>query len=251
MNRDEAKNILLLHRPGTADVDDSQITEALALARRDPELARWLEEHSARQVALREKFRQITAPAGLKEQIISEQAAQEKIIFWRRNFAVAAVAVLVILAALAPFWFSHHGPNETLANYQNQMVGVALRGYAMDLMTNDPSQVRAYLAQNHAPADFVLPAALQQTALAGCAVESWQGANVSMICFRTGKPLAPGDQSDLWLFVIDRASVKNLPTGDSPLFSKINRLTIATWTEGGKLYLLGTEGDERTIKQYL
>ena len=249
MNRDEAKNILLLHRPGLTD-DDPQIAEALALAKHDPELARWLQEYSARQIALREKFRQIAAPAGLKEQIISEQAAQEKIIFWRRNFAVAAVAALVILAALVPFWFSHHGSDKMLANYQNQMVGVALRGYAMDLMTNNPAQVRAYLAQNHAPADFVLPAALQQTELAGCAVEDWQDAKVSMICFRTGRPLRPGEQSDLWLFVIDRSAVKHPPT-DSPQFSKINRLTVATWMQGDKLYLLGTEGDERTIKQYL
>ena len=32
MNRDEAKNILLLYRPGTADAEDPQIAEALALA---------------------------------------------------------------------------------------------------------------------------------------------------------------------------------------------------------------------------
>ena len=83
MNRDEAKTILLLYRPGTADADDPQIAEALALAKQDPELARWLEEHCARQEALRAKFRQITVPAGLKEQIISEQAARSKPAFRR------------------------------------------------------------------------------------------------------------------------------------------------------------------------
>ena len=66
MNRDEAKNFLLLYRPGTADADDPQIAGALALAKRDPELARWLEEHCARQEALRAKFREITVPEGLK-----------------------------------------------------------------------------------------------------------------------------------------------------------------------------------------
>ena len=91
------------------------------------------------------------------------------------------------------------------------MAGIALRGYAMDLTTNNPAQIRAYLAQNHAPADYVLPAPLEKTAMAGCAIESWQGAKVSMICFRTGKPLPPGEQSDLWLFVVDRASVKDAP----------------------------------------
>ena len=40
MNHDEARQILLLYRPGTADAEDPQIAEALALAKREPELAR-------------------------------------------------------------------------------------------------------------------------------------------------------------------------------------------------------------------
>jgi hypothetical protein len=251
VNRDEAKNILLLYRHGTADADDPQIAEALALAERDREFKGWLEEHCARQFVLREKFRQITAPAGLKEQIISEQAAQKRMIFWRQKSALMAMAALVLLVAVAPLWLLHHEHDDTLAIYQNRMAGVALRGYAMDLVTNSPEQIRAYLAQNHAPADFALSAALKQVALAGCAVENWQGVKVSMICFRTGKPLPPGQQSDLWLFVVDRASVRGSPGGNSPQFSKVNRLITAAWTQGDKLYLLGTEGDEQAIEKYL
>ncbi len=250
MNREEAKNILLLYRPETADAGDPQIAEALALAKQDPELARWLDEHCARQNALRAKFRQIEIPAGLKEQIISERAAQEKIIFWQRNFAPAAAMVMAIiigLIILAPFWF-HSRADDTFAIYRSRMVNTALRGYAMDLATNNPAQIRVYLAQNHAPANFILPAALQQVAVTGCAIERWQGAKVSMICFHAGKPNAPGD---LWLFVIDRASVKDAPADASPQFSKVSQLITATWTQDGKLYLLGTEGDAQTIRRFL
>ena len=35
MNRDEAKTILLLYRPGTADAGDPEISAALALAKQD------------------------------------------------------------------------------------------------------------------------------------------------------------------------------------------------------------------------
>jgi hypothetical protein len=251
VNRDEAKTILLLYRHGTADAEDPHIAEALALAERDQELKDWLVKHCARQFVLREKFREIPAPAGLKEQIISERAVQEKTIFWRPQFALAAVAVLVLLVVLVPIRFSHRGHDDTLAIYQNQMAGAVLRGYAMDLTTNDMVQIRNYLAQNHAPSDFVLPAALKQAALTGCAIEGWQGVRVSMICFSTGKTLAQGAQSDLWLFVVDHDSVKGAPVGNSPQISKINRLITATWTQGDKLYLLGTEGDEQTIKPYL
>ncbi|MGH7953003.1 MAG: hypothetical protein ACREFE_13960, partial [Limisphaerales bacterium] len=213
---------------------------------------RWFEEHRARQKALREKFRQIAAPAGLKEQIISEQTAQEKIIFRRHTFELAAAAVVVGLILLAPFWFRPQKNNDnTFATFENRMAGIALRGYDMDLTTNNPAQIRAYLAQNRAPADYVLPAGLQKITTTGCAVENWQGAKVSMICFRTGKPLPPGEQNDVWLFVSDYAAVNGAPAESSPHISKINRLTTATWTQNGKLYLLGIESDEQTIRKFL
>ncbi len=217
MNRDDAKNILLLYRPGAADAADPQFAEALALVKQDTELARWFGEHCARQEVLRAKFREIPVPAGLKEQIISEQAAREKIIIWRRYPTLTAVAaILVILLALTAIWRQLPAPDNTLAIYQSRMVGVALRGYAMDLATNNAAQIRAYFEQNHAPADYVLPAPLEKVAMTGCAIQSWQGVKVSMICFRTGKPLPPDQPGDLWLFVVDRASVKHAPAAGPP-----------------------------------
>jgi hypothetical protein len=131
------------------------------------------------------------------------------------------------------------------------MLGIALRGYGMDLTTSDPAQIRFRLAQSKAPADFVLSPALQKAAIAGCAVESWQNAKVSMICFRTGKPLPPGEPSDLWLFVVSRSSLPVPNLGESPQFSRFNRLSTAIWTQGDKIYLLGTDGDEPTLRHYL
>ena len=245
----------MLYRPGTADADDPQIAGALALAKREPELARWLEEHSARQEALRCKFRQITVPAGLKGQIISEQAVflerharREKIV------AGAAVAAIVVsLIVLAPFWLPRRATaDNTLANYQNQMVRMALAGpYNMDLTTNDPTEVRNYLARKQAPADYVLPAGLQKAAVTGCAIEGWQNTKATMICFRTGKPLPPGEQGDLWLFVVDRASLKDAPPPGPPKIAAVNRLITAVWTQGDKVYFLGTQGDGQAIRQYL
>lgn len=251
MNINEAKTILLLYRPGTADADDPQVAEALALAKRDPELAEWLQAHCARQEALRSKFRQITPPAGLKEQIISEQAARQKIIVWWRNAVFAMAAVIVALIALAPFWLPHRPHYDTFATYRDRMASIALRGYGMDLTTNNPEAVRAYLGQNQAPADYALPGPLEKTAVAGCAIQDWQGAKVSMVCFRTGKPLPPGEQSDLWLFVIDRSRVKDAPPAGSRQFVQVSRLQLVTWTEGDKLYVLGTTGDEQALKRYL
>jgi uncharacterized membrane protein YbaN (DUF454 family) len=257
VNVNEAKTILLLYRPGTADAEDPQIAGALALAKREPELARWLEEHSARQETLRAKFQQITVPAGLKEQIISESAARAMTISrQRRNTVFASVAavaaVLILLIVLSPSWLPRRQNNDnTLSVYRDQMVGVALRGYGMDLTTNDPAQIRAFLAQNKAPSDYTLPATLQKAGVTGCAVEGWQNVKVSMICFRTGRPLPPNQSSDLWLFVVDRASLKDAPTASQPRFIAVNRLITAVWAQGDKVYLLGTEGNESTIRKFL
>jgi hypothetical protein len=253
VNRDEAKNILLLYRHGTADAEDPQIAEALVLAQGDLELKDWLVVHCAREFVVREKFRQITAPAGLKEQIISEQAMKDKIVpFWHRKISlVQAMAVVILMSGvLASLWFANRGHEDTLAVYQDQMAGIALSGYGMDLMTNDPVPIRAYLAQNHAPADFVLPENLKQANLAGCAIEGWHGVKVSMICFRSSHA-GPDISSDVWLFVVDRTSVKKSSAGPAPQFSKVNRLMTATWIQGDKLYFLGTTGDMQAIQQSL
>jgi hypothetical protein len=253
VNHDEAKTILLRYRHGTADAADPQIAEALALAERDRELKDWLVKHCARQFVLREKFRQISAPAALKEQIISEQAAVEKMIpLWRREIRLVPLAAMVLLAGLlASFWFANHrGHDGALAVFQNQMAGIALRGYAMDLTTNDPAPIRTFLAQNHAPADFILSETLQKAGLVGCAVEGWQNVKVSMICFRASRA-ATDTSSDLWLFVVDRNSMEKSSAGPVPQFSKVNRLMTATWIKGDKLYFLGTTGDAQVIRQYL
>lgn len=252
MNHDEIKQTLLLYRPGSADTADLEIAQALALAKGDTDLARWLEEHCARQSALCAKFRQLEPPAGLREQIISEHTASRRRHATRHalQFALAGACAVVMLLAAAFVWLPRSTAENTLAIYQKDMVRVALSPYAMDLETNNPAPVRDYLARHHAPADFVLPTKLQQAALTGCAVENWQGAKVSLMCFRTGKPLAPGAASDLWLFVVDRAAVAKAPAGTTPQLARVNRLITASWTQGDKVYFLGTEGDETDVKQY-
>jgi hypothetical protein len=254
VNRDEAKIILQLYRPNTVDADDPQIAEALALAKSDLELARWFEEHCTRQKIFREKFRQIEVPDGLKEQIISEQAAFSKRNSLRQKIVLiaAVTAIVVSLAVLMTSYFSSSKADaNTLANYADQMAYVATNGYSMNFPTNDLSPIRAYLAQNAAPSDFALPAPLEKTTTTGCAIEDWHDKKVSMICFRTGKPLPPYQLGDLWLFIVDRNSIKGTTDSASPRFTKVNQLITATWTQGGKLYLLATEGDEETLRKFL
>jgi hypothetical protein len=258
VNHDEVKQILLLYRPGTADAEDPEVAEALALAQGDPDLSRWLAEHNARQTALREKLRQIPVLAGLKEQIVSEQAAKS-ISASRRSKIVgvaAMAAILIALLALAHS-FVHFGGAangqvaNTLDNYKGKMTAATTGGYSMDMLSSDAGRIQAYLDGARAPSDYVLPAGMQKVAMTGCAVESWQNSKATMICFRSGKPLPHDQYGDLWLFVVDRGAVKDAPEMSSPQFAEVNGLMTATWTQGDKLYLLGIQGDESDLKKYL
>jgi hypothetical protein len=254
MNPNEAKQILLLYRPDTADAEDPQIAEALAVAKSDPALARWLEAHCGRQRALRDKFRQITVPAGLLEQIISEQAASQRATQRKNRLGTGLMLAAGCLAIIFLAWNylpDLSGNDVSFPVYKNQMAGIAESSYNMELFTNNLTTVRAYLARNGAPADFNLPAPLAQTTIAGCAIENWNGRKVSLVCFRTGAPRPPNQVSDLWLFVIDRQSVKQAPATDLPQLAAARDLFTAAWTQDGKLYLLGLRGNEAAIRKYL
>ena len=254
MNHDEAKQILLLYRTGTADADDPDIAAALAQAKQDVELTAWLDAHVARQAVVCEKFRQITPPAGLEEQIISEHAAARRRSARRAPVLVLAAAVgMTLLATCAGWWLTWHRTSQQseLAQFRGRMVRTALSVYSMDLATNDMTQLRAFFAQRQAPADYALPPGLQNAQLVGGAVEKWRGTNVAMVCFRTGKPLRPGESSDLWLFVADSNSLQDVTASETSKMVKVNRLITAAWTAGGKIYLLGMEGTDVDLRGYL
>ena len=249
MNRQEAQEILLLYRPGRADEDNPELIEALDLVKHDPELAKWFETHCALHHAISAKFKQIDVPAGLKEQILSERKIPSVILWWRRPAVLAAATGVVLLAGLASLWL-RPVPRDSFPAFRQWMVRTALRTYTMGLETNDLNQIRAYLAQRSTPADYVLPQSLEKAKGTGCDAMHWHGHGVSMVCFRSGKPLGPGEKSDLFLFVIDRSSVPGAPAGDPPQFTKVNKLMTASWTLGNKVYLLAGNGDEAFLRKF-
>jgi hypothetical protein len=250
MNREQAKEILALYRPGTADAEDPSFSEARRLCGQDPELNRWFEQHCARYLALRARFKQVAIPAGLKEQILAERKIHTTPAWRRPAVLLTAMAVVAVIAGGVTLW---QRPRENLgfSGYINRMAGIARRGYAMELETKDPAQVRAYLTTNRAPSDYVLPHALEQSTLAGCAVKDWQGAKVSMICFYSGRPLPPGETTDLWFFVIDHSSVQGAPASSLPAVTAMDGAAAASWTVGNKTYVLVAEGDEQFLRKYL
>lgn len=250
MNREQAKRILLLYRSGLADDGDPDFAAAMALVERDSELRRWFDAHRAVQNAIRREFRKIAPPEALKEQIVSERPWHTRPV--KVGHLVAVAATVVVLAALA-VWWSGLEPREdkSFAAYRSRMVSKALREYDMKLATDKLPSIREFLKQEGAPADFVLPRRLAQVTATGCLPVAWQGARVSMICFKTGRPLPPGQAGDLWFFIIDHAAVPDAPISLAPVLATVKGVKTASWTRDGKTYVLAVAGDERLLKEFL
>jgi len=247
----EAKEILLLYRPGMAEEADAELAQALELARSDAALNPWFTEHCAFQEAMAAKFQDIPVPEGLKEQIISERKVRLASGFQRKAAVfAAAVALCCLCIGLASLYFRPH-EDYSWSNFRNRMAGMVLRQYPkMDLETSDLGQVREFLRQKQAPGNYVLPKGLEKALPIGCAVLNWKESTVSMVCFNSGKKGVSKDP-DLYLFIIDRAAVKSAPTGNATEISQVSSLATASWSSHGATYLLAADGGSELIERYL
>lgn len=254
MTPDDAKRILASHRPWAGEPADPETNAALELVRQDADLSRWFAQHCARQEQIRESLLRVKPPAALLEQILSERPTPSPIPAGRKLPALITAALLLLALGGAGFWFTQRaGTNGELsyANYRGRMVRTALRLYGMDLETNSPAVIRAYLAEHHARADYQLPPRLAAAASAGCGVLKWQGNPVTMVCFKSGRPLKPTEKADLFLFVISRQAAPDSPAGSEPQLQQVNKLMTASWSAGDNVYLLAAPGDEAFLTQFL
>jgi hypothetical protein len=247
VNSSEAREVLLLYRPGTAEVADPQMAEALALARQDPELGRWFEQHCAFQQAMRAKFQQIEVPAHLKASLLIRGAVAPNILpprpWWRSPIWLTAAAAVLLLLGLTGVWLKPRVPDR-FANYQSRMVNQALREYRMDLVTNDMRQIRQFMASRGAPDDYHVPQGLEHLQLTGGGRLTWRNNPVAMVCFDRG------DKQMLFLFVLKRAALKD-PPPEAPQVSKVSQMLTVSWTRGDNTYVLAGPEEAGFVRKYL
>ncbi len=244
MDRQAAKEILVLYRPGVSQPTDSEFAEAIELTRRDRELGEWFAAHCAFQSAVRARLREVPVPVALKERIIASRTRWRKIPRWNGPWVWAAAAAMVLLFGLSRAWLAPADADD-FGHFRDKMARVALRTYRMDMVTNDLNQIRGFLRTNEAQADYVLSKPLEKLPGSGCAILKWHNRPVTLICFDLGL------RKQLYLFVVNRNSLPGAPPSTSPDFEQVNKLMTASWSAGGKTYVLAGVGDESMLKQYL
>ena len=245
MTRDQAREILLLYRPGTADAEEPEVIQAMAVARGDPELARWFEQHAAFQSAMRAGFRQIPVPEYRKRELLAGRKIIRPVAWWQTPvWLAAAAAVLMLVAGLAVFWL-RPGVPDRFADFQAMMVSKALNpAYAMDWTTNSMPALRQSLAHRGAPADYAVPRGLAGLPLTGGAALTWRTNPVSMVCFDRG------DKQMVFLFVMNRSALKD-PPPEKPLVGRVDALMTVSWVSGDKAYLLAGPEEANFLQKYL
>jgi hypothetical protein len=251
VNNHQAKEILLRYRPGTPDEREPEVAAALELAKQDPDLSGWLEDHCAIQNALRDKFRQVPVPEGLKEQILSERKTHFSFPI-RRAIEVLAAAVALFLLCLVIVHSYSQRQDHRFAKFSGRMARLVLYQYPqMDKETNDPKVIRDFLASK-GQGGYALPERLASTVPTGCKLVTWHEQPVSMICFASKNAKKPAEP-DLFLFIIDRSALTDAPVNppQSPMSGRISRLTTASWTSDNKTYLLAGLGDDNFLREHL
>jgi hypothetical protein len=243
----EAKEILSCYRPGLDDTADPRFAEALLLARTDPALARWLEEQTAFDAAVREQVRRIPVPHDLREKILTRRRAGPRatVWWWRNSWWQAAAAGLAVLALVSSFWLANR--SDPFDAYRRDMAGLVSGEYEMNLKTSHLDRIRDFLTTSGWPSDYALTPAMQNLEAEGASVLHWRGRKVSLICLEAGED----EDDELFLFVVEGSIFRDAPATQSPQFERVGEMTTAAWSTGNKVYFLASHGDEQFLQQYL
>jgi len=249
VNREQARQVLLLYRPGTADAEDPEIASAMELARQDPELGSWFNKHVQFQQGMMAKMRAMEAPNHLKLELLAGFRNVVRPPWWTRpaTFWVSAAAACVLLLGLITLR-PHRDNSSQFAAFKERVVGEVQRQYAMDWETSDMSRLRASIAAHGGRADYDVPKGLANLKLSGGAVLKWQRNPVSMVCFDRG-----GGKM-LFLFVLKKDALKDPPPSNNPQVAVVHDFMTASWTQGNNTYVLAGAEEltpQSFVKKYL
>ncbi|MFP8882019.1 MAG: hypothetical protein VCE43_22365 [Myxococcota bacterium] len=255
MDSREAKRILSSVRLVENEALDPLVEQALEQVRSEPELARWWVRQQEADRILSAKLKGIEIPPSLEGRILSAMENVEPSRWWKiltgpKLIAPVAAAALVIVG----MWSIQRPAG--FAAYRGEMVAAVSVPYEMDVEAHDFAGLRSSFAEKGWPSDYRVPAALQATEVEGGLLRMWQGEKVSVLCLEIeqetgGTGHAADDEEDLylWLFVVDRSVLPDLPeTGTA--FEKVGELMTVAWVQGDKAYLLADDGDERSLRAF-
>ncbi len=254
MTNEEAKEVLRRYRNPQSGGQDPELSAALELAKSDEELAAFLIRQKVFRERVQSGLRAHNPPANLREQILEagkqarnqiEERKTVTVFPWRILAPLAAAALFAVVLSVASFWFGKSPEKNQFTDFRARTARIALRDYnRMDLKSTNSVAIRSFLADHSPFGNYSLPKGLNNSTTFGCATLRWRDIPMGMVCFKRG-------ENDLiWLFMIESPFVLGAPSVGKPEFQSIGRFATASWSIGGKTYVLGLIGKEEDVKQY-
>ncbi len=188
------------------------------------------------------KLEQIHPPADLRARLLTERPSEMKVPVpvveaprpnrwaWRAGAVAAALTIALVVFGLSS-WERDAKGDHSLAAANSYFENFLKSDFALGLKTNDLPEIREWLAAGRADGDFIVPGGLQESEPVGCRELTWNGNQGALICFR----LADGGMAHLIVFPSEAF-------GDEPVADRVvsrgDGWERATWSEGGRTYLL-------------
>lgn len=274
MDRDEAKHILSLCRPGNdEDRKNSVIAEALALLESDAELRAWFENEQAEDARIANAFEAIEPPTDLKASILAGMRAhaanesdEDKVFAFEAPEKKAKTSNrMPIWIGLAACFAVLFGVMATQQN-RNQQPGIARADTTItagapdvvqflserigslagpqDLDMRDPqiAPLQAHLARMGAPTPKTLPGKLNNLPTLGCVAFDYKRCKISMICFKS---------DGVFHFATVRKKNVSCVTSPEPQFFELNGQAFQIWEEGDQVHIIATQGTKESLPDFI
>lgn len=240
MDNQEAKFILRAYRASGADAADPAFGDALAQARLDPALSRWLEQEQALDNAVARKLKAIAPPPGLRETLLAGGRASRRSSRGRYSLPtwLALAACVAVVLGLAFAWPAYRAgaERERLASLVIEDTLHAAHGSS----GAESSKLQSYLETTTGKLTGApMPVALNRLETTGCRTLSLGGHELAEVCFaRAGK--------EYHFYVTTR-----LGGSAKPKFTEHDGIVAATWSDAGNSYILATTSGVEALKSLL
>lgn len=241
MNHQEAKLILGSIHPGTGYADDRDVSQAIALLDRHPDLRCWFDAELAFDGAVAAKLSEIHPPEGLKATLVNllGDGPQAKLPqtrrtpSWLRPPFLAAAAAIILIPIIALPLLTGRANAKSFESFRSDMVEVAKSPFVLKFKDPDLPNLFTWLNDNQATCPSELPACVANSGSVGCTVVDWGEEKVTLICLKND-----GDQT-VHCFIVPRAEFGSLP--EEAQIRKnhtVADLDTSGWSDTKHVYLL-------------
>ena len=245
MTPEEAKFILEARRPDGSDDADPQMAEALAVAKNDPEMRRWLAEQEEFDMAIAGKLSGVSAPVRLRERIVVGRRVGRGRSWLSIRRALPLAAAIALLASIGAFWLRSPGGNTVVAfGVHAEKFIHGKWDHRFDLPESDLGRIGDWVAKQDGPAPVDVPSGVSGSKMYGCKLYEWNGHKATLVCF------SAADGGTIHLVVTRREAISN-PPGASPVHFSHGEFNMAAWSRGDRVYVALTSSPREELEKVL